>query len=36
MIWMTGLVRPSRSTSGNISFCTALTPGTAACRARPR
>src|SRR5438094_8606261 len=27
MIWMTGLVSPSRSTSGNISFCTALEAG---------
>src|SRR5438067_10775015 len=27
MIWMTGLVSPSRSTSGNISFCTALDAG---------
>src|ERR1044072_4405801 len=27
MIWMTGLVRPSRSTIGNISFCTAVDAG---------
>src|SRR5947208_826089 len=27
MIWMTGLVSPSRSTSGNISFCTAVEAG---------
>ena len=27
MIWMTGLVSPSRSTSGNISFCTAVDAG---------
>jgi hypothetical protein len=27
MIWMTGFVSPSRSTSGNISFCTALDAG---------
>ena len=27
MIWMTGLVSPSRSTSGNISFWTAVEAG---------
>src|SRR5688500_19307860 len=27
MIWMTGLVSPSRSTSGNNSFCTAVEAG---------
>src|SRR5881275_888281 len=27
MIWMTGLVSPSRSTRGNISFCTAVEAG---------
>src|SRR5438270_5461707 len=27
MIWMMGLVSPSRSTSGNISFCTAVDAG---------
>src|SRR5260221_8754099 len=27
MIWITGLVRPSRSTMGNISFCTAVEAG---------
>jgi hypothetical protein len=33
MIWMTGLVSPSRSTSGNISFCTAVDAGY--CRVPP-
>src|SRR5687768_608766 len=27
MIWITGLVSPSRSTSGNSSFCTAVEAG---------